>query len=290
MTIASSEMIINADGSVFHLHLTPEELCDTVLLVGDPGRVGTVADYFDEVTLSRSSREFTTKKGLYKGHEIMVLSTGIGTDNIDIVVNELDALANIDFTTREIKESFRKLTIVRMGTCGAVQSDLEVGDIVLSNVSVGIDSLARFYSGINDVCDIDLEDKFIECMEWGGELSRPYAVHASCKLVEHFSLMAKQGITISAPGFYAPQGRQLRLRPIYKTFVDRLSEFEYGGLRINNIEMESSAIAALSAMLGHDALTMCTVIAQRKNKVSNASYQDAVNNMIVKTLDNIIKY
>lgn len=285
--IAASELIINDDGTVFHLHLAPDEICDTILLVGDPGRTDMVASLFDEVTLSRVSREFSVRKGFYRGKEVMVVSTGIGTDNVDIVVNELDALANIDFKTRTVKKDLRSLTFIRMGTSGAVQPYLNIGDVVMSEVSIGIDSLARFYDAAESVCDRDMEDKFIEWMEWGEDLSRPYAVHADKTLVAKFSDMSKRGITISAPGFYAPQGRELRLRPRFKDMINQFEGFRYDGLSVNNIEMESSAIAVLSSMLGHHAITLCTIIAQRKDKNSNTSYHNIVKSMVARILDYI---
>lgn len=287
--IASSQLIINGDDTIFHLHLKPEDICDKIILVGDPARVDMIASLFDKITFEQSSREFRTKKGLYRGVEMMILSTGIGTDNIDIVLNELDALANIDFKSRTPKASHRTLTIVRIGTTGSVQQDIKLGELILSETSIGIDCLAAYYKERKNVCDIALEEEFMRHMQWDNCLPRPYAVNSSKELITLFSSIATKGITISAPGFYAPQGRSLRLEPTIKDIIDRFENFSYNLRHITNIEMESSAIAFLSAMLGHKAITMCVVVAQRKTEDSNPNYQDIIKEKIELILNKLSK-
>lgn len=287
--ISHSELIINEDGTIFHLHLKPEDICDTILLVGDPARVDTIASMFDSINLEVSSREFVTKKGFYKGVEFMVMSTGIGSDNIDIVLNELDALVNIDFTTRIAKKRLRTLNIVRIGTTGAVQEYLKLGDLILSEVTIGIDALSRFYDGYESVCDKEIESIFCSQMNWSEHLPKPYAVHSAPCLVKLFSKITQKGVTITAPGFYAPQGRQLRLNTSINNFIDKLEACNLQGAKITNIEMESSAIVFLSNLLGHNAITLSMVVAQRKEESSNASYHDVMNKQIIQILNELIK-
>lgn len=285
--IAFSELIINDDGSIFHLHLLPSQIADTVILVGDPGRVELVASYFESVECRVSNREFVTVTGRYKGRRMSVLSTGIGTDNIDIVVNELDALVNIDFTTRMIKDEKRSLTLIRLGTCGAIQPDLKIGDLILSRTSVGFDGLLNYYKGCEQVCDIDIEYAFVEHTSWNSRLAAPYFINCSQRLAAHFADSTVEGITISAPGFYAPQGRRLRLEPSDLDLNSKIESFRYNGRRITNFEMEGSALAGLSALLGHHATTICTVIAQRVAHDMNTDYRPFVNNMIVMCLEKL---
>jgi uridine phosphorylase len=285
-TIPASELIINADGSVFHLHLKPSQLADTVILVGDPGRVDMVSAMFDSVECRVESREFRAVTGNYKGKRMTVLSTGIGTDNIDIVVTELDALANVDFESRTIKAEHKSLTLVRLGTSGALQADLAVGTQLMSRTSVGFDGLLGYYEGRDEVCDVAMEQSFVEYMQWSSKLPAPYFVNASERLVRLFADSTVEGITISAPGFYGPQGRMVRLRPAMGEDVNRrIAEWEYQGRRITNYEMEGSAIAGLAALMGHRAATMCTIIAQRVNKNANTDYKPFVERMIVMALE-----
>lgn len=285
--IESSELIINRDGSVFHLHLRPEQLADTVILVGDPGRVGMVADYFDTREAEVSSREFHTVTGTFKGKRMTVLSHGIGTDNIDIVVTELDALANVDFATRTVKNKLKRLTLLRLGTSGAIQPDLPLGSFLFSRTSVGFDGLLNFYKGRDEVCDLAIEQAFMKHVGWSDSLPKPYFIDADESLSEYFRNETVEGITISAPGFYAPQGRWVRLEPVDPKLNDKIESFEYGGRRITNFEMESSALAGLAALMGHRAGTICTIIAQRAAREMNTDYTPYVRRMIEMALDKL---
>ena len=286
-TIPSSELIINADGSIFHLHLKPEQLADVVILVGDPGRVAMIADYFDSKECEVSNREFLTVTGTYKGKRMTVMSTGIGIGNIDICVTELDALANIDFATRQVKESFRQLTLVRLGTSGAIQPDIEVGEVVFSRTSLGFDGLLSYYEGRDSVCDLELERAFEEYTGWYEKLPAPYFVDAHADLFELFKDSTREGITIAAPGFYAPQGRWVRLAPHDKELNAKIESFRFGERRITNFEMEGSALAGLGALLGHRAATICTIIAQRVAKDACTDYKPFVRRMIEMALDKL---
>ena len=285
--IPSSELIINADGSIFHLHLKPEQLADIVILVGDPGRVAMIAEYFDERECEVSNREFHAVTGTYKGKRMTVLSTGIGIGNIDICVAELDALANIDFATRQAKEEFRCLTLVRLGTSGAIQEDINVGDIIFSRTSLGFDGLLSYYEGRDSVCDLALEKAFMEHTAWYEKLPYPYFVNASDELFELFKDSTLEGITIAAPGFYAPQGRWVRLRPHDMELNAKIESFRFGERRITNFEMEGSALAGLAALLGHRATTICTIIAQRVAKDACTDYKPFVRRMIEMALDKL---
>lgn len=286
-TIPSSELIINDDGSIFHLHLTPDQLADTVILVGDPGRVTMVAEFFDEVECRVSNREFNTVTGRYKGKRMTVLSTGIGIGNIDISVTELDALANIDFATRQVKPDFRQLTLVRLGTSGAIQPDIKVGEVVFSRTSLGFDGLLNYYAGRNEVCDLALEKAFVEHTGWNSQLPAPYFIDADKTLFEHFKDVTREGITIAAPGFYAPQGRWVRLQPQDLKLNEKIEAFEYEGRRITNFEMEGSALAGLAALMGHRAATICTIIAQRIALDACTDYKPFVRKMIRTALDKL---
>ena len=283
-----SELIINPDGSVFHLHLKPEQLADKVILVGDPGRVPTVAAHFDEQECDVSSREFRSITGTYKGKRITVQSTGIGCDNIDIVLNELDALANIDFSTRTERDELRSLTIVRIGTCGGLQPNTPVGTYIASVKSIGFDGLLNYYAGRNDVCDLDLEHAFVEHMQWNPQKGSPYVADANAELIDRIAQDDMvRGVTIACGGFFGPQGRELRLGLADPKQNEKVESFEYKGLRITNFEMESSAIAGLSLLMGHKAMTCCMVIANRLAKEANASYKNTIDGLIKKVLDRI---
>ena len=286
-TIPSSELIINGDGSIFHLHLKPEQLADIVILVGDPARVAMIAEYFDTKECEVSNREFLTVTGTYKGKRMTVMSTGIGIGNIDISVTELDALANIDFETRQAKENFRQLTLVRLGTSGAIQQDIEVGEVVFSRTSLGFDGLLSYYEGRDSVCDLDLERAFSEHTGWYGKLPAPYFVDADKGLFELFKDSTREGITIAAPGFYAPQGRWVRIAPHDKELNAKIESFKYGERRITNFEMEGSALAGLAALMGHRAATICTIIAQRVAKNACTDYKPFVRRMIEIALDKL---
>ena len=286
-TIPSSELIINDDGSIFHLHLTPDQLADTVILVGDPGRVAMVAEFFDEVECRVSNREFNTVTGCYKGKRMTVLSTGIGIGNIDISVTELDALANVDFSTRQEKSEKRQLTLVRLGTSGAIQPDIKVGEVVFSRTSLGFDGLLNYYAGRNEVCDLALEKAFVEHTGWNPQLPAPYFIDADKTLFEHFKDVTREGITIAAPGFYAPQGRWVRLQPQDPALNAKIERFEYAGRKITNFEMEGSALAGLAALMGHRAATICTIIAQRVALNACTDYKPFVKKMIQTALDKL---
>lgn len=287
--IQNSELIINEDGSIFHLHLKPGEIADTVILVGDPARVSTIAKYLDSQEIEVENREFKTITGIYKGKQISIVSTGIGTDNIDIVVNELDALVNIDFSTRKAKLNLKKLNLIRIGTSGAIQKDIPLDSFVLSTKSIGFDGMLNFYAGRDSVSDLDFEKAFIHDVSWNNNLAHPYIVSASNKLINLFDdNKTIKGVTISANGFYGPQGRVLRLalnNPDINTLIE---EFRYKGLKITNYEMESSAIAGLSALLGHDAITICAIIANRKTGEASPDYHNSMNKLIEYTLSKII--
>jgi uridine phosphorylase len=286
----SSELIINEDGSIFHLHVKPEQLAEKVILVGDPGRVSLVASHFESRECEVESREFRTVTGVYKGKRITVLSTGIGCDNIDIVVNELDALANIDFKTREEKSELRSLELVRIGTCGGLQPNTPVGTFVVSEKSIGFDGLLNFYSGRNAVCDLPFERAFIAHMGWTGNtcIPYPYVIDANKELTERIagSDMVK-GVTIAAGGFFGPQGRELRIPLADPHQNEKIESFEYKGYRVTNFEMESSALAGLSRLMGHRATTVCMVIANRLIKEANTGYKNTIDTLIKTVLDRI---
>lgn len=285
---AESELVINGDGSIFHLHLLPEQLADKVILVGDPGRVALVACHFDSRECEVSNREFNTITGTYKGKRITVLSTGIGCDNIDIVMNELDALANIDFKTRIEKDVHRTLTLVRVGTCGGLQPETPEGTYVASVKSIGLDGLLNFYAGRDDVSDVPLENAFKKAVGWSFKMGNPYVVTASQELVDRVAAddMVK-GITVACGGFFGPQGRQLRVPLADPHLNEKIEDFEYKGLKITNFEMESSALAGLAALMGHEALTCCMVIANRRAKRMETDYKGDIDGLITMVLDRI---
>lgn len=283
-----SELIINNDGSCFHLHLRPEQLADKVILVGDPGRVNTVANHFDTKECEVSSREFHTITGNYKGKRITVQSTGIGCDNIDIVVNELDSLANIDYQTREEREEHRTMTLVRIGTCGGLQPFTPTGTFVASVKSIGFDGLLNFYGGRNKVCDLKMEEAFKQHMNWNPLLGAPYVAQADEELIDRIAQDDMvRGYTIACGGFYGPQGRQLRIPLADPTQNEKVEAFEYDGRKICNFEMESSALAGLSSLLGHKAMTCCMVIANRYAQKMNTEYKNSIDTLIEKVLDRI---
>jgi uridine phosphorylase len=283
-----SELIINPDGSAFHIHVRPDQLCDKIILVGDPGRVDLVASYFDEKTFEVSSREFHTIGGVYKGKKVMCISHGIGTDNIDIVVNELDALANIDFETRLEKEEHRSLNMVRVGTCGGLQPHVPIGTHVISEKSIGFDGVLNFYAGRNEVCDLAFEEEFCHSVGWNPLWARPYVIDNDVELINRIDKGDMvRGVTISANGFYGPQGRELRIPLADPDLNRKIQDFKYGRFVVTNYEMESSAIAGLASLLGHKAMTVCLVIANRVAHHSNTNYKSSIGDLIVKVLDRI---
>lgn len=290
-TFPASELIINADGSVFHLHVRPEQLADKVILCGDPGRVNTIASHFDSQECNIESREFHTITGTYKGKRISVISTGIGCDNCDIVINEIDALKNIDFETRTEKEQLTSLEIVRIGTCGGLQPYTPVGTFIITEKSIGFDGLLNFYAGRDSVCDLEFEKAFTEHMHWNYRLLHaPYVIDNSKELIDHIYDPSKgmvKGVTIACGGFFGPQGRQLRIPLADPQQNEKVESFEYNGYRITNFEMESSAIAGLSALLGHRAMTVCMVIANRRTLQANTGYKNQIDDLIRIVLDKI---
>ena len=268
MRIPESELIINDDGSAFHIHLKPEELADKVILVGDPGRVDMVGEFLEEKEFRHASREFVSITGKYKGSRITVLSTGIGTDNIDIVLTELDSLANVDFKTREVRPDHRRLTILRIGTSGAIQPDIPLGSFIFSEISVGCDGLLNWYADRDKVNIPEMEEAFKKHTHWDSRLSSPYFVKAGQRLIDAFRDCTVKGVTISAQGFYGPQGRVVRLPLAMPDMLETFESFRFGEYRITNFEMESSAVAGLAAHLGHEAGTVCCAIANRYLKDS----------------------
>ena len=285
--IPASELIVNEDGSIFHLHLKPEQLADRVLLVGDPARVSLVAKYFDSVECEVSNREFHTITGTYKGKRLSCVSHGIGTDNIDIVLTELDALVNIDLEKRVVKEELKSLTLVRVGTSGGLQTECPVGSYVVSKRSIGFDGLLNFYANSEDIFDLDFEAKFKKHTNWNDRLTAPYVVSADEELVEKIGKNMIKGVTISAPGFYVPQGRFVRLAPNDLTLNEKITSFRYGKEMITNFEMESSALAGLARLLGHKAMTVCAIIAGRVSKDMNTEYKGSIEELIKIVLERI---
>lgn len=285
---APSELIINPDGSIFHLHLKPEHLADKVILVGDPGRVALVASHFENIENEVESREFHTITGTYQGKRITVQSTGIGCDNIDIVMNELDALANIDFATRTERDTHRALTLVRVGTCGGLQPNTPVGTFVASVKSIGFDGLLNFYAGRDKATDTDFEKEFKRQVEWNDAIGNPYVANNDPQLVERIAgTDMVRGVTIACGGFFGPQGRRLRLPLADPELNHKIEQFEYKGLRVTNFEMESSALAGLSTLMGHHAMTCCMVIANRLAGEANAGYKNTIDGLIKTVLERI---
>ena len=289
MRIPESELIINGDGSAFHLHIRPEQLADNVILVGDPGRVAMVKSFFSSVEAEGASREFVWATGLYGGKRFTVLSTGIGTDNIDIVMTELAALANVDFTTREIKPGHRTLNILRIGTCGAIQPEIPLGAFILSHISVGCDGLLNWYENRDKIALPDIEEAFKKHVHWNKHLPDPYFVRAGEEMVRRFEKDTVKGMTISASGFYGPQGRVVRLGLAMPDMLQDFESFEYKGWKITNFEMEGSALAGLAAQLGHNAATICCAIAHRYHKGANTDYKPRVAELVKFSLDRLAR-
>lgn len=287
---AESELIINSDGSVFHLHVKPEQLADKVILVGDPGRVALVASHFDTKECDIESREFHTITGTYKGKRITVISTGIGCDNIDIVMNEVDALANIDFNTREEHATLRQLEVVRIGTCGGLQLNTPAGTFICSEYSIGFDGLLNFYAGRNAVCDLQMERALLNHLGWSGNMCQPapYVVAADKELVERIAKNDMvRGFTVACGGFFGPQGRELRIPLADPHQNEKIESFEYNGMRINNFEMESSALAGLAKLMGHKATTVCMVIANRRAQKADTGYKSHIDDLIKLVLERL---
>ncbi|WP_439185196.1 nucleoside phosphorylase [Carboxylicivirga taeanensis] len=286
--IEASELIINPDGSIFHLHLKPEDIAHNIILVGDPGRVELISSLFDSVELKKSNREFVSCTGTYNGKRLTVVATGIGTDNIDIVVNELDALVNIDFATRMVKDKHTPLNFVRIGTSGALQEDLPVDSWLLSEKAIGFDGLINFYARRNEVSDLSFEKAFTEALDWNPQLTAPYVVDAAPSLLGKLEGgKVVRGITISAPGFYGPQGRELRLDIADKAINNKITAFHYQGYRVTNYEMECSAIYGLSALLGHRAATVCVIIANRLAGKASKDYKPVMKELVEHVLNGL---
>ena len=287
-TIPPSELIINADGSVFHLHIRPEQLADKVILVGDPARVDAVASRFERIECNVSNREFHTVTGWYGDKRITVQSHGIGSDNIDIVLNELDALANIDFDTRQVKDRLRKLTLVRVGTSGGLQDNTPIGSYVAAERSIGFDGVMYFYSDTEKIRDAAFEAALQYQLEWKIEGLKPYVIPAEKTLTDRICReYILRGVTIAANGFYGPQGRRLRLPLKDEDLNRKIQAFDFNGSRITNYEMESSSLAGLAALMGHEAVTVCCIIAGRKSEKMNTSYQGSIEGLIDLVLERI---
>ena len=285
-----TDLILNPDGSIYHLHLLPDDIAQTVILVGDPGRVKQVSRHFELIEVSKENREFVTHTGLYKGKRITVLSTGIGTDNIDIVLNELDALVNVDLVRREIKAKKTVLRLIRLGTSGALHPEIAAGATILSKVAGGFDGLYHYYRDDKPVVLPGISESFMNHTDWKEALPHPYFVKCSARLASLFETEGKHsGITISTPGFYAPQVRGIRLLPFDEGLIDKIGTFTFNDLRINNFEMECSALYALSALMGHEALTMCIAIANRITLSFLEDYKPHVDQLILNTLNKLVE-
>lgn len=280
MRIPESELIINSDGSVFHIHLRPEELADNVIMCGDPGRVDMMAEYLEEIEFRHQSREFVSVTGKYNGRRITLLSHGIGPDNIDIVMTELDALANVDFETREVKPEHRTLNILRIGTSGALHADIPLGSFILSHMSVGFDGVMNWYGGREKITELEVENNFMKHMNWDKNLPTPYFVKAGKKIIDKFEDCTVKGVTISAPGFYGPQGRVVRMPLAMPDMLENIESFRFGDYRITNFEMESAPLAGFAAHLGHNAATVCCAIANRYLKSSNPDYKPQIRKLV----------
>ena len=286
--IPPSELIINDDGSVFHIHLRPEQVYDNIIFVGDPGRVDMVASMFDTVDYEVSSREFHTIGGKYKGNPIMVISHGIGPDNIEIVMTELDALVNVDFKTRKIKKEHRTLNIVRIGTSGSLQEDLHIGDFVIAEKGMGFDGILNFYADRDKVCDLDFEREFCVHTDWNSTWAAPYTVDADRELAERIGRHdMTRGYTIAAVGFYAPQGRMVRLKLADPDLNAKIESFRYNGRPITNFEMESACLQGMARLLGHKAMTVCCIIAERRANNADTDYKPKVRELVQTVLDRL---
>jgi uridine phosphorylase len=286
--ISHTDLILNPDGSIYHLHLLPGDIADQIILVGDPGRVTQVSSHFDNIELEKSNREFVTHTGSFKGKRITVLSTGIGTDNIDIVLNELDALVNVNLDQRTIKSEHRSLNLIRIGTSGALHADIAPGEQIIARVAGGFDGLYHFYKDPEGINQEALAKAFMLHSKWKKSLAEPYFTKGSEHLLQLLSGPGMvSGITLSTPGFYAPQQRSIRLSPFDQELINKIGSFSFEGMRINNFEMESSALYALSALLNHQAITICVAIANRISLEFLEDYHGAVDGLITRVLDKL---
>lgn len=287
MRFAETELILTEDKRVYHINLKAEDVADTVIVVGDQGRVPQISAFFSKIDFKTEHREFVTHTGWYNGKRITVLSTGIGTDNIDIVMNELDAAVNINPETRELNPQLRSLNIIRFGTSGALQQEIPVNGIVVSSHGIGLDGLLNFYEGWKNVNETTISEAFIKHVNWQSNLPYPYCVKGSEALLEKFKAGNHVGITATAPGFYGPQGREIRLKASSKNLNDLLTSFNHNGLKITNFEMETSALYGLGAMLGHNCLTACVIIANRVRKEFTKDYKKSVELLIENSLERL---
>jgi len=286
--LEESELVINEDGSIFHLHILPHQLADTVLLVGDQGRVEQISKYFDSIEHQTANREFVAHTGYYKGKRLTALSTGIGADNIDIVLNELDALVNIDLETRCIKKELTALNLIRIGTCGALQPDIPVDSYLVSEFGLGFDGIAGFYSHLSTEEELDFEKAFFSQVNWSVSTVKPYISRGNKELINLLKPEANTGITVTGNGFYGPQGRVLRVKTQQENLNDQLAQFEFNGIKLMNFEMETSALYALGGMMGHKTATICAVIANRHLKQYSKDYKKTVDKMILYVLERLI--
>jgi len=287
--ISKADLVFNAEGKIYHLNLSPGDLATNIILVGDPARAHLVASFFDKIDFETKNREIITYTGSYKSMPVSVLSTGMGTDNIELVVNEIDALFNIDFPTGKIKEKLTSLNLIRIGTSGALQADIPVDNsFLVSEYAIGLDGLAYFYEKSMFSMEREMTSSFINQIDYDPQLPKPYAVQASGKLIHKIGKSWRKGITLTAPGFYGPQGRELRLKVTDSTIIDRARQFKYNGFDVTNFEMETSALYLLSAMLGHDALTVCDIIANRITGTFNAYYKSSMKFLIAAVLDDLL--
>ena len=286
--IPVSQLVLNAEGAIYHLNLHPDQIADDIILVGDPGRAIEIATFFDKIELKQQNRELVTRTGYFNGKRITVLSTGMGTDNLDIVMNELDTLANIDLKTRMPKEKHRSLNLIRLGTCGALQPEIEVGDsYVATRYAIGLDGLIYFYEKNKEVNEIAMRDAFIEQMDYPKDLPLPYVVEGSKELFDRLAQDCYQGVTATAPGFYGPQGRTLRMHLAYPENNRKMEEFNYNGWRVCNFEMESSALYGLGKMMGHNCMTICVVVANRVTEKFATDYHPFVRKLVINTLERL---
>ena len=286
--ISNTDLILNPDGSIYHLHLLPEEIADTIILVGDPDRVRQVSEHFDSLEVEKENREFVTHTGSIRGKRLSVISTGIGTDNIDIVVNELDAIANVDLTTRIPLQNRKSLNLIRIGTSGALNEDIPAGTFILTAIAGGLDGLYHFYEDSGNIQVPGLSRAFVESTHWKSQLAEPYFIAGSDSLIDKlYDTEQVKGITLSTPGFYAPQVRSVRLSPFDPQLIQKLNKFDHNGLRICNFEMECSALYALSSLLGHQAVTLCVAIANRVTSDFLEDYKGAVRNLIRTVIDKL---
>lgn len=285
--IDPSELVLNTNGSIYHLALKPENIANKIIIAGDPGRIETISNLFDSIDCKIENREFVTHTGFYKGVRVTALATGIGTDNIDIVLNELDALVNIDLKKREVKENHTKLEIVRIGTCGSIQESVPADEIVVSTHAFGLDGLMNFYEFAMNSEESKIHQEILKQTGWDKSLNNPYLVKGSTDLIDKIGKGFNPGITITASGFYAPQGRKLRLSPRYPNLNESLRAFEFEGQRIVNYEMETSALYGLSRLMGHDACTVCAVVANRYANSFSKDYKPVMKRLIHDVLDRL---